>query len=171
MLMYLQRGLPIIYYGEELGLKNLEFSDTEQFKDETVADFVQSAEKAGKSKQDALKMASLTHKLPARGPMPWNSAKGNGFTTAVPWIAGKKVDQANVLDEVNDRTSMFNFYKKLIALKKTNLFQKGSYYLLATDKNSYVYERDLATGSAIVAVSLSQKRLVLKFPRNTLQKN
>ena len=165
MLMYLQRGLPIIYYGEELGLKNLEFSDTEQFKDETVADFVQSAEKAGKSKQDALKMASLTHKLPARGPMPWNSAKGNGFTTAVPWIAGKKVDQANVLDEVNDRTSMFNFYKKLIALKKTNLFQKGSYYLLATDKNSYVYERDLATGSAIVAVSLSPEKTSVKIPK------
>ena len=110
-------------------------------------------------------MASLTHKLPARGPMPWNSTKGNGFTTATPWIAGKKVDQANVLDEVNDQTSMFNFYKKLIALKKTDLFQKGSYYLLATDKNSYVYERDLATGSAIVAVSLSPKKTSVKIPK------
>ncbi|HCX40014.1 alpha-glucosidase [Lactobacillus acetotolerans] len=165
MLMYLQRGIPIIYYGEELGLKNLEFTKADQFKDKSVNNFIKSAEQAGKSEQEALKMASLTHKLPARGPMPWNNAKGNGFTTAKPWINGKKVDQANVSDEINDKNSIFNFYRELLTLKKTNLFQNGSYYLLATDKNSYVYERDLGTESAIVAVSLSAEKTKVDIPK------
>ncbi|WP_334097996.1 alpha-glucosidase [Lactobacillus acetotolerans] len=165
MLMYLQRGIPIIYYGEELGLKNLEFTKADQFKDKSVNNFIKSAEQAGKSEQEALKMASLTHKLPARGPMPWNNAKGNGFTTAKPWINGKKVDQANVSDEINDKNSIFNFYRELLTLKKTNLFQNGSYYLLATDKNSYVYERDLGTESAIVAVSLSAEKTKVDIPQ------
>lgn len=165
MLMYLQRGIPIIYYGEELGLKNLEFTKADQFKDKSVNNFIKSAEQAGKSEQEALKMASLTHKLPARGPMTWNNAKGNGFTTAKPWINGKKVDQANVSDEINDKNSIFNFYRELLTLKKTNLFQNGSYYLLATDKNSYVYERDLGTESAIVAVSLSAEKTKVDIPQ------
>ena len=40
MLMYLQRGIPIIYYGEELGLKNLHFTSVDQFEDQTVAPWI-----------------------------------------------------------------------------------------------------------------------------------
>lgn len=164
MLMYLQRGIPIIYYGEELGLQNLEFDHAEQFEDQNVAPFIKDAEKAGKSKEEALKMVSLTHKMPARGPMPWNNKKNNGFSEAKPWLDGKKVDQANVADELNDQNSTLSFYQALLALKKKPLFQDGKYYLLATDKNSYVYERDLGNESALIAVSLSPEKTTIKIP-------
>ncbi|MBP2057328.1 alpha-glucosidase [Lactobacillus colini] len=159
ILMYLQSGVPIIYYGEELGLKNLEFDQVDQFEDETVNDFVQSAKNAGKSTQEALKMASQTHKLPARGPMPWNNEVNNGFSTGQPWIKGKKVDQHNVLAELADNNSIFHFYKKLITLKKETLFQDGDYYLHATSADSYVYERSLKDKKALIAVSLSDSDL------------
>lgn len=67
MAMYLERGIPVIYYGEELGLHNLEFDNADQFADETVADFVKEAGEAGVDEKTALAMASQTHKLPARG--------------------------------------------------------------------------------------------------------
>ncbi len=44
MLMYLQRGIPIIYYGEELGMKNLHFTHAEQFEDQTVKPWLKDAE-------------------------------------------------------------------------------------------------------------------------------
>ncbi|WP_276804921.1 glycoside hydrolase family 13 protein [Lactobacillus hominis] len=157
MLMYLQRGIPVIYYGEELGLKNLEFENSADFKDETVDEFIKSAKSAGKSESQALEMVSQTHKLPARNPMPWKNEANYGFSSAKPWLVGKKLDQANVADEILDSKSMLNFYKQMIKLKKTDLFEKGRYYLLATDKNSYVYQRDYHDQSALVAVNLSNQ--------------
>lgn len=59
---------------------------------------------------------------------------------------------------------MFNFYKKLLELKKAALFQTGTYYMISTDKNSYVYQRDLHDESAIVAVSLSDQKTTVEIP-------
>ncbi len=164
MLMYLQRGIPVIYYGEELGLKNLEFENSADFKDETVDEFIKSAKSAGKSEKQALDMVSQTHKLPARNPMPWKNKVNYGFSSAKPWLVGKKLDQANVADEILDSKSMLNFYKQMIKLKKTDLFEKGRYYLLATDKNSYVYQRDYHDQSALVAVNLSNQTQEINLP-------
>lgn len=165
MLMYLQRGIPIIYYGEELGLKNLKFNNIEQFKDQTVHDFVAQAIQAGLSQEEALEMVSKTHKMPARGVMPWNDEENYGFSTAAPWINGEKLDDFTVADEIDNAKSMINFYRKLIQLKKTDLFQKGSYYLRATDKNSYIYQRDYHQQSALVAISLSNSEIQVQIPQ------
>lgn len=164
MLMYLQRGIPIIYYGEELGLKNLHFTDVNQFEDLTVQPWIKAAVKAGLSKQEALGMASDNHKLPARGTMPWNDTKNYGFTDGTPWIQGEAENHVSVASEVNSDSSMFTFYKKLIALKKEKLFQAGNYYMLSTDQNSYLYQRDLKDDSALVAVSLSDKKTTVEIP-------
>lgn len=165
MLMYLQRGIPIIYYGEELGLKNLHFTSVDQFEDQMVAPWIKKAEQAGISREDAMTMVSETHKLPARGPMPWNDTKNYGFTEGTPWINGKIENHVSVASEMTSDSSMFTFYKKMIALKKENLFQKGVYYMLPTDKNSYVYQRDLNDESAIVAVSLSNEKITIEIPQ------
>lgn len=157
MLMYLQRGIPIIYYGEELGMKNYLFEKPEDFHDMLADDFVKKAIAAGKTQEEALQMVSDTHKLPARNPMPWSTDDKNSFTSGKPWLEGKSQNDVNVADELLDKDSMFAFYQQMIALKKTELFQKGSYYLLATDENSYVYQRDFEDQSAIVAVSLSNQ--------------
>ena len=165
MLMYLQRGIPIIYYGEELGLKNLLFIAEEEFNDQEAERFITKAADWGLTKAEALKMVSQAHKMPARGPMPWTAKKPNyGFSKVSPWLEGQSQNDANVQAELNDPASMFNFYRKLISLKKTALFQAGSFYLLATANNSYVYQRDLANDSAILAVSLSSKKLRIKLP-------
>ncbi len=166
MLMYLQRGIPIIYYGEELGLKNLKFNNIEQFKDQTVHDFVAQAIQAGLAQEEALEMVSKTHKMPARGIMPWNDEENYGFSKATPWIRGEKQDDFTVANEIGNANSMINFYRQLIQLKKTALFQKGSYYLLATDKNSYIYQRDYHQQSALVAVSLSNSEIQVQIPQD-----
>ncbi|WP_225046552.1 alpha-glucosidase [Lacticaseibacillus kribbianus] len=82
LLMYLQRGIPIIYYGEELGLENLALPDAAAFGDATVTDFLQQAKAAGVDDRQALAWVNATHKLPARGPMPWGDSVGGGGTAA-----------------------------------------------------------------------------------------
>ncbi len=169
MLMYLQRGIPIIYYGEELGLKNLHFTSVDQFEDQTVAPWIKEAEKAGISRDAAFAMVSDTHKLPARGPMPWNDTENNGFTSAKPWLNGISQDDVTVANEVNSDNSMFTFYKNMLNLKKEKLFQDGTYYMISTGKDSYVYQRDLGNESAIVAVSLSNKKISIDLPEEYIK--
>ena len=141
MLMYLQRGIPIIYYGEELGLKNLLFTAKEEFNDQEAERFITKAADWDLTKAEALKMVSQTHKMPARGPMPWTTKKPNyGFSKVSPWLEGQSQNNANVQAELDDPDSMFNFYRQLISLKKTALFQSGSFYMLATANDSYVYQ-------------------------------
>lgn len=171
ILMYLQRGIPIIYYGEELGMKNLHFSDVKQFEDQTVLPWLKEAEAAGISHEKAMSMVSDSHKLPARGPMPWNNTQNNGFSDGEPWIRGEAENNVSVASEVNSDSSLFTFYKKMIALKKEKLFQSGKYYMISTDKNSYVYQRDLVDESAIVAVSLSEQKTTIEIPADyTIEK-
>lgn len=169
MLMYLQRGIPIIYYGEELGLKNLHFTSVDQFEDQTVAPWIKEAEKAGISRDAAFAMVSDTHKLPARGPMLWNDTENNGFTSAKPWLNGISQDDVTVANEVNSDNSMFTFYKNMLNLKKEKLFQDGTYYMISTGKDSYVYQRDLGNESAIVAVSLSNKKISIDLPEEYIK--
>ena len=169
MLMYLQRSIPIIYYGEELGLKNLHFTSVDQFEDQTVAPWIKEAQKAGISRDAAFAMVSDTHKLPARGPMPWNDTENNGFTSAKPWLNGISQDDVTVANEVNSDNSMFTFYKNMLNLKKEKLFQDGTYYMISTGKDSYVYQRDLGNESAIVAVSLSNKKISIDLPEEYIK--
>ena len=165
MLMYLQRGIPIIYYGEELGLPNLLFTSDKEFADETVTQFIAQAKSMGISEQEALKMVSATHKLPARGVMPWTDEPHDGFSSTKPWLDGQKMVKVDACSEIADPDSIFNFYRQLIALKKRKLFQAGRFYLRETGQDSYVYQRDLGNSSALVAVSLSSQKTRIRIPR------
>lgn len=166
MLQYLQNGIPIIYYGEELGLENLRFDNIQDFCDQTVNDFSRKAEKLGYSQEKILDMVSKTHKLPARGVMPWDKSEFFGFSSNKPWINGQKLDDKYVTSEEKDPDSFLNFYKQLIKLKKTPLFEDGDFQLEMTDANSYIYERSLGQEAGVVAVNLSNQEINLKLKSN-----
>lgn len=164
MLMYLQRGVPIIYYGDELGLHNLQFSNAASFHDQTVQPFIDACVKAGIAKQDALAMVSSVHKLPARGPMPWDESAYRGFSSSKPWVGGESVDHTSVAQQSSQDDSMYHFYQRLIATKKQALFQDGDFRLLATSDDTYVYQRSLGGHRAVVAVALGDKPAPITLP-------
>lgn len=165
MLMYLQRGIPIIYYGEEIGMKNLAYDKPEQFHDLTVDEFVKDAEKVGKTEAEAVEMVSKNHKLPARNVMQWDEEKYYGFSTHEPWNIGRDIETTTVAEQEEKLNSMLNFYRKLLHVKQTNLFEKGTFYLFNTNENTYVYQRDYQNESAIVAISLSKKVEKVELPK------
>lgn len=162
MLMYLQRGIPIIYYGEELGMQNLTLPTVEAFHDPSVTAFVQAAVAHGISEADALEMVSANHKLPARGPMQWTAA--GGFTNGTPWLTGQAEPLASAAEQAKTPGSTLVFYQHLLALKRQSLFQTGDYRLLTTDAASYVYQRRLGDQVAIVAVALGETETTITLP-------
>ncbi|WP_155287100.1 glycoside hydrolase family 13 protein [Lacticaseibacillus zhaodongensis] len=164
ILMYLQRGIPIIYYGEELGMQNLQFNSSSQFADPSVDAFVKKAITQGKAKADALKMVSATHKLPARGPMSWDDSAHGGFTTGTPWLNGAASKTAPVSAQKQDKNSMLNFYKQLLAIKAEPVLQEGKFRLLDFGDSTYVYTRQTALETVLVAVNLTARDAVFTLP-------
>lgn len=164
LLMYLQRGLPIIYYGEELGMTNLTFDHAEDFHDQTVTSFMQAAQLAGISATQALAMVNATHKLPARGVMPWDDSAHGGFSTSQPWLDGTSQPTATAANQAQAPDTILAFYQQLLALKRQALFRQGDYLQWATDDNSYVYQRQLAGAMAIVAVAIGKHKTTVTIP-------
>ncbi|WP_125710690.1 alpha-glucosidase [Lacticaseibacillus porcinae] len=169
LLMYLQRGLPIIYYGEELGMQNLTFETATDFDDQTVDTFMQAAHKQGLTADEALAMVNATHKLPARGPMLWDTSAHAGFSTQTPWLEGHShaTDTVSVQRQAPD--SMLHFYQQVLALKQLPLFQQGDYLQLTTDDQSYVYQRQLDAQTAIVAVAIGTQKTTLTLPASDFE--
>jgi glycosidase len=73
-------------------------------------------------------------------PMKWDESKANGFTTGKPWISvytsGGKGN--NVEAQIKDPDSLWNTYKKLIALRKSETSLKRGDLVLVTTGNSHI---------------------------------
>lgn len=165
--MYLQKGLPIIYYGEEIGMQNLQFSDFSDFDDQTVKSFRENAIKQNYDKKQILDMLNATHKMSARGAMQWNDSKYHGFSNHIPWKNGKTT-KTNVKTQLNETTSILNFYKKLFRVKQSDLFITGVETILNTNNQVFAYQRETSNESALVICNLSSSQEAFNFDESAV---
>ena len=118
-IIHFMRGTPYIYQGEEIGMLNTHFTDISQYRDVESLNYFKILQEEGKTKDEALEIINARSRDNCRTPMQWDSSANDGFTTGTPWIEipefGKNI---TVESQVNDETSIFAFYKKLIALRK-----------------------------------------------------
>ena len=113
------RGTPYIYQGEEIGMTNTDFTRIDQFKDVESLNHYEILQKKGLSKEDALRIIQIHSRDNGRTPMQWNGEAHGGFTAGTPWIGvNENYSKINVQSQIHDETSIFNYYKALIALRK-----------------------------------------------------
>ncbi|SEM79360.1 alpha-glucosidase [Ligilactobacillus sp. WC1T17] len=155
-LMYLQRGLACVYYGEEIGMEAAVLDKIEDFEDQQATAFYHEALKAGLAKEEALKMLSESHKMASRTPMQWNHAEYYGFSATKPWKYGKE-NGVNVADEQADPSSILNYYRQVLHLKQKPLFIEGNFVLEDTSDDLYVYTRMLNDSIAYIICNLCDK--------------
>lgn len=161
-MLYLQRGLPIIYYGEELGLENSSLNQLSDFHDQTVLPFYQQALAVGHSADAAMKMLNSTHKMAARGVMPWDADQPyQGFSEHEPWLNGQPTKPVSVAAEMLDSTSLLSFYRELLRLKQTSLFTAGDEVIQPTVSGVFQYTRQLADKVATVTCNLTDTAKVV----------
>jgi alpha-glucosidase len=104
LLLLTLRGTPYIYYGEELGMENVEVPEAKL--------------------QDPARIYGRGRD-PERTPMQW-SADG-GFTSGEPWLPYGDL-RTNVADQSDDPRSLLSLYRRLIWLRRQNAaLRAGSY--------------------------------------------
>lgn len=115
-----QKGTPFIYYGDEIGMTNAWDFELKDYRDVAVfnkyRDFVESGLI---SHENYIKGLHLTSRDNSRTPMQWDDSINAGFSDSTPWIrVNSNYKDINVKSQLNDKDSIFNYYKKLIELRK-----------------------------------------------------
>ena len=117
----LLRGIPFIYQGQEIGMRNAKWNSMEEFDDISTKDQYHTAREAGLSDQEALEVCSRMSRDNARTPMQWTSGENGGFTKGTPWLKVNPLfKDVNVEAQEQDPNSVLNYYRKLVALRKSD---------------------------------------------------
>ncbi|SDQ12294.1 alpha-glucosidase [Carnobacterium viridans] len=154
-LMYLQKGIPFIFNGEEIGMRNLHYSDRAHFDTPGAVPFYEKAKQLGYSEKHILKELNHAGRDVSRGAMQWDSSEFAGFSKVSPWSGVNVEKNYNVADQEKDPNSILAYYKKVLLLKKLPVFTKGTFILQDTKDTLYVYERNYEGQRAIVCCNLS----------------
>lgn len=120
----LLRGIPFIYQGQEIGMKNAKWNSIDEFDDISTKDQYQIARKAGLSDREAMEACNRMSRDNARTPMQWTSGENAGFTKGTAWLKiNPDYKEINVEDQENNPDSVLNYYRKLVALRKSDDFK------------------------------------------------
>ncbi len=117
----LLRGIPFIYQGQEIGMRNAKWNSMEEFDDISTKDQYHTAREVGLSDQEALEVCSRMSRDNARTPMQWTSGENGGFTKGTPWLKVNPLfKDVNMEAQEQDPDSVLNYYRKLVALRKSD---------------------------------------------------
>ncbi len=138
------QGTPYIYQGEELGMTNVRFGSIEEYRDIETLNMYYERLDAGYDKKDIMESIYAKSRDNARTPMQWSAQRNAGFTTGTPWLGlNPNYSEINAEKEINDPDSVYQFYRRLIELRKTcPVFTDGKFeLLLPEDEQIFAYTR------------------------------
>ena len=123
------RGLPFIYQGQEIGMENVEFRSVSEVDDISTLDEYQLALDAGLTPDAALKAVNRFSRDNARTPFQWDSSANAGFTSGTPWLnVNSNYTRINLENQKNDPDSVYQYYKRLLALRKDPTYSETVIY-------------------------------------------
>ena len=136
------RGVPFIYYGEEIGMKTTDPQTIEEVRDPRGLRYFP----ADKGRDGS------------RTPMQWNAQENAGFTSGKPWLKiPPQYKEKNVAAQISDPDSILNYYKKLLKLrrKESALREIGKYHSFGQDPNVFAYLRTGGKKTFLIALNMS----------------
>ena len=147
MLLFTLRGMPFVYYGDEIGMENEDIPPDKQ--------------------KDLVGNSLAANRDGERTPMQWDDSAYSGFSTTEPWLPiNRKYKDVNVKKELNDPLSMLHLYRQLIHYRTHNhVLLHGSYRSLDLgDSHIFAYLRELGNEKVLVILNFSKDEESVSFP-------
>lgn len=144
------RGTPFIYYGEEIGMESERVSRNE------LRDPVGIRYWPLHPGRDS-----------ERKPMAWDDSYSGGFTKGKPWLpVYSKYERRNVNLLKSEESSIWNFYRNLIHLRKSSaVLKKGTIEtFMSPDKNILYYKRSYEGVENYIFLNFSSEACVINIP-------
>jgi len=153
MLLLTLRGTPTMYYGDELGMPNVDIPP-EKYQDP------QALNEPGAGRSRDLE----------RTPMQWNDTPYAGFSTVEPWLpVADDYASRNVKVQEADSNSMLWMVKQLIHLRRTSpALNHGNYISITVyDHNVMAYLRTGEEENFIVVLNFSGTEKIVNLAANS----
>lgn len=153
------RGTPYLYYGDELGMTNIDMPNIEEYVDIEAKGKYQTALKNGEDMKAFMEVLNYSSRENARTPMQWDASENAGFTTGSPW---KRVNpnytEINVAAQENDPNSVLSHFKRMTEVRKSNpVLVYGDYDLLLPEHEQvYAFTRALDDTKLLVLLNFSE---------------
>ena len=166
MLILTQKGTPVLFQGEEIGMTNYEFKSLDQFDDLEVLGNLQKALDSGISKDEYLNHLNCSSRDHSRTTMQWNNTNQGGFSTTDNWfISNKNFNEINVENDLNNSNSILHFYRNLINYRKeSHDLIYASYKDVDPDhKNVFTYKRKGKKYTYLIILNMSNDSFKYKF--------
>ena len=161
------RGTPYTYYGDELGMTNIDMPTIEEYVDVSAIGEYGMAKARGENMEEFMKTLNYNSRENARTPMQWDDSQNAGFTTGIPW---KRVNDnytsINVAAQEKDPNSVLNHFKRMVKLRKDNeVLVYGAYTLLDEDNEEvYSFTRTLDDQKVLILLNFTDHESEVTLP-------
>ena len=148
MMLLTLRGTPTLYYGDEIGMRNLPIAP-----DRVQDPLEKSVPGLGLGRD------------PCRTPMQWDATANAGFTRGRPWLpVADDYPVVNVSAESEDPSSFLSLYRQLIRLRRAeDALSVGSYLPIAMTGTLIAYVRARGEHRFMVALNLGAEPYALSY--------
>ena len=139
MLLLTLRGTPTIYYGDELGMEDVDIP-----KDKIKDPQALNEPGVGRSRD------------PERTPMQWNDSKNAGFTEGEPWLPlMDNFKDINVEQQWNEKGSMLDLHRRLLSIRaKEPALHVGDYIPVSSRGDLLAYIREFEESKFLIVLNL-----------------
>ena len=149
------RGTPYVYQGEELGMTNAGFTSLDQYRDVESINHYHILRARGLHEDSVYDILRVHSRDNSRTPMQWDDSAQGGFTSGTPWLSvNPNTKTINAESQIDDPDSIFNHYRKLIALRKQyDVISAGDFAPLDQKNPSVLAYTRTLDGQQIVVVN------------------
>lgn len=136
MMLLTLRGTPIVYYGDEIGMHDVEVPPERE--------------------RDPQGKRIGRRRDPARTPMQWNGGPHAGFTAAEPWLPLPEDAHLTNVNEQSGGPSLLEFYRKLLRMRRGEpALQEGELTDCRAEGDVLTYRRHSQADRFVIAMNLS----------------
>jgi alpha-glucosidase len=148
------KGTPFIYYGEEIGMRDIPVR-----KKKEVIDRIGQTYWPFHNGRDG-----------CRSPMQWRDEVNAGFSVTDPWLpVHANYPDRNVEKQLADPDSLLNFFKQLIQVRKAQpALQRGDFTALVENPRHFLaYSRTYQDDQVLVVLNFSSREVIYDLPDGT----
>ena len=165
-MFYLLKGIPFIYQGQEFGTPDPHYDNLQDFDDVETFNFYAS-NKDETPREKLIEMINYGGRDNVRRPVCWDNTKNYGFSISDnTWIKlHSRGAEVNLENDKNSENSVFEFYKKILALRNGSKAAKYGLFNDITGGSGYfAYTRTFEDEQILVVCNFDCPRNICGLP-------
>ena len=170
-LVFLMKGIPFIYEGQEIGAANSHYNDISSFNDVECLGYYKETQ-GTIPEEELIRQINFGSRDNTRRPFAWDGSDTFGFTEArSPWLPyATRSKEINLAADLASEKSVWRFYQSLFSLRRRYAaLRTGNIRFLASDRTGCcVYIRESKGEKILIVCNFEREQSFDGLPEGTL---